>query len=70
MREQHTDRQTDRRNFNITNDYQPEMNAAVFENWVEKQLLPNLLQDSCIIMDNASYHSRCNSETKPSTKKG
>ena len=50
-------------------DFHSEMNAAVFENWVEKKLLPNLPQESCLVMDNAPYHSRINPERKPSTSK-
>lgn len=38
-------------------DYHDEMNGDCFISWFESQLLPNLPPNSCIIMDNASYHS-------------
>lgn len=38
-------------------DYHEEMTAAVFKNWFEKCLLPNIRKNSIIVMDNASYHS-------------
>ncbi|CAG2246402.1 unnamed protein product [Mytilus edulis] len=38
-------------------DYHTEMNGKVFEQWVEKQLVPALPPKSLIVMDNASYHS-------------
>ncbi|KAE8741286.1 hypothetical protein FOCC_FOCC013208 [Frankliniella occidentalis] len=41
-----------------TTDYHEEMNAAVFEEWFEEVLLPNIPAGSDIVMDNASYHSR------------
>ncbi|MPC22602.1 hypothetical protein E2C01_015619 [Portunus trituberculatus] len=34
------------------------MNAAVFEEWFLKQLLPNIPHNSTIVMDNAPHHSR------------
>ncbi|XP_072400221.1 uncharacterized protein [Diabrotica undecimpunctata] len=33
------------------------MNAEVFENWF-RNILPQLIKNSVIVMDNASYHSR------------
>ena len=38
-------------------DYHSEMNAVVFTDWVEKQLLPALTEKTLIVMDNAPYHS-------------
>ncbi|XP_063416585.1 uncharacterized protein LOC134698835 [Mytilus trossulus] len=38
-------------------DYHTEMNGKVFEQWVEKQLVPALPPKRLIVMDNASYHS-------------
>lgn len=38
-------------------DYNNEMNEAVFEEWFEKQLLPNIPPSSIIVMDMASYHN-------------
>ena len=43
---------------NDDGDYHQEMNHAIFEEWFETQLLPNIPPDSLIAMDNASYHSR------------
>ena len=39
-------------------DYHQQMNSAVFENWFQTQLLPNIPKPSVIVMDNAPYHSR------------
>lgn len=38
-------------------DYHKQMNATVFQEWFETKLLPNIPQNSVIVMDNASYHS-------------
>lgn len=38
-------------------DYHDEMNGDVFVQWFVQQLLPNIPPRSCIVMDNASYHS-------------
>ena len=38
-------------------DYHSEMNSDIFEDWIENTLLPALDRPSCIVMDNASYHS-------------
>ncbi|KAJ8911495.1 hypothetical protein NQ315_010867 [Exocentrus adspersus] len=46
-------------------DYHEEMNSTVFEQWFES-MLKNLPQNSLIVMDNASYHSR-RTEKIPST---
>ena len=50
-------------------DYHREMNATVFEDWVKSSLLPALQKPSCIVMDNASYHSREEPSTKAPTTK-
>ena len=39
-------------------DYHTEMNHVVFEHWVEYTLLPSLQEPTCIVLDNATYHSR------------
>ena len=52
---------------NITGDYYGEMNSAIFMKWVETQLLPGLRPASTVIMDNASYHSVKEQDTKPPT---
>ena len=41
-----------------TGDYHGEMTGDHFEEWFRDKLLPNILPNSIIIMDNASYHSR------------
>ncbi|KAJ8953374.1 hypothetical protein NQ318_023491 [Aromia moschata] len=38
-------------------DYHGDMNADIFMKWLEEKLIPNLMEPSLIIMDNASYHS-------------
>lgn len=40
-----------------SDDYHQEMNGDAFLQWFNEQFLPNLSPNSCIIMDNASYHS-------------
>ena len=58
------------RSINTDNrDYLKEMNSTVFEDWTKKQLLPALQnKPSCIVMDNASYHSRvCPGTAAPTT---
>ena len=53
-------------------DYHTEMNSTIYEDWVEHKLLPSIREPSCIVMDNASYHSRISTDTispASSTKK-
>lgn len=38
--------------------YDGTMNSALFETWFELCLLPNLPQNSVIVMDNASFHRK------------
>ena len=38
-------------------DYHEEMDGERFEKWFRNQQLPNIPQESVIVMDNASYHS-------------
>ena len=38
-------------------DYHKEMNARTYEEWFSKQLLPNIPENSVIVLDNAPYHS-------------
>lgn len=42
----------------IDGDYHKSMDSKVFEDWFQTQLVPNLLPNSLIVMDNAPYHSR------------
>ena len=39
-------------------DYHDSMDHAKFKKWFEEQLLPNIRENSLIIMDNAPYHSK------------
>ena len=48
-------------------DYHSEMNAKIFENWMEKQLVPALPPNSAVVMDNASYHSVAVPGSRPPT---
>ena len=41
-----------------TGDYHDEMTSEHFEEWFNDTLIPKLEQNSIIVMDNASYHSR------------
>ena len=50
-------------------DYHTEMNSQIFEHWVKNSLIPSLTEPSCIIMDNASYHSRVCPDTVAPTMK-
>lgn len=51
-------------------DYHEDMTAQLFEKWFSEQLLPNILPNSVVVMDNASYHSRLLSKVpNNSTKK-
>ncbi|CAC5395640.1 unnamed protein product [Mytilus coruscus] len=43
------------------------MNSKIFEQWIEKQLVPALPKKSLIVMDNALYHSVRVEGTKPPT---
>ena len=43
-------------------DYHSEVNATIFEDWLLNRLLPCLQQPTCIVMDNASYHSTIQTE--------
>ena len=39
-------------------DYHTEMNADIFEDYLQHRLLPELTDPTCIMFDNAPYHSR------------
>lgn len=51
-------------------DYHDNMTSDIFEEWFRTKLLPNIPENSVIVMDNASYHSRqlYKIPTKSSTK--
>lgn len=38
-------------------DYHGQMNAINFEKWMKEKLLPNIPQNTVVVMDNAPYHS-------------
>jgi transposase len=38
-------------------DYHGQMNSRIFEKWAEEKLIPNLPQNSVVVIDNAPYHS-------------
>lgn len=43
---------------NSSADYHSDMNHEIFEKWFQNQLVPNLPEQSVIVMDNAPYHSK------------
>lgn len=49
---------------NTSADYQEDMTANLFETWFREQLLPNISANLVIVMDNASYHSRIEDNSK------
>lgn len=51
-----------------TGDYHGQMNWENFSKWFEKQLLPNIPDDSLIIMDNAQYHNTFTEDSFPTSK--
>lgn len=48
-----------------TGDYHSSMNWDVFSQWFKEQLLPNIPENSLIILDNASYHNVLTEEAFP-----
>lgn len=48
-----------------TGDYHSSMNWGMFSKWFNERLLPNIPDNSIIIMDNASYHNILTAETFP-----
>lgn len=53
-----------------TGDYHGQMNKDNFTKWLKEKLLPNIPENSVIVMDNAPYHSvqEFKTPTKSSTK--
>lgn len=49
-----------------SSDYHSSMNSQVFESWF-RSLLRNIPENSCIVMDNASYHSKVANKTPSSS---
>lgn len=50
-------------------DYHCDTTAEVFEDWFQNKLMPNIPPNSCIVMDNASYHSRQKNKIPGSTNR-
>jgi transposase len=48
-----------------TGDYHGQMNHDLFTTWFTEQLLPNIPENSLIIMDNASYHNTLSRHSAP-----
>lgn len=46
-------------------DYHSEMNSAVFLDWLETKVLPNVPTNSVIVLDRATYHTTVTDETRP-----
>jgi len=53
---------------NSTGDYHGQMNFDNFSKWFCKQLLPNIPNNSIIIMDNAKYHNILTDDTFPTPR--
>ncbi len=53
---------------NSTGDYHGQMNYDNFSKWFSNQLLPNIPDDSIIIMDNAKYHNILADDTFPTPR--
>ena len=55
-----------------TGDYHGQMNSELFTKWFREKLMPNIPNNSLIVMDNASYHNvlaACSAPTQVSSKK-
>jgi transposase len=48
-----------------TGDYHGQMNHELFAKWFKEKLIPNLPDNSLIVMDNASYHNILSSHSTP-----
>ncbi|MBU2646847.1 transposase [bacterium] len=48
-----------------TGDYHGQMNAELFTKWFEEKLIPNIPDNSLIIMDNAPYHNILSPQSAP-----
>ena len=51
-----------------TGDYHGQMNFELFKRWFTEMLIPNIPENSLIIMDNASYHNRLADHSPPTAK--
>lgn len=50
-------------------DYHHDMNYINYEKWLKTQLIPNLPQNSVVVMDNASYHNTLNVKAPTSSSR-
>ena len=48
-----------------TGDYHGQMNFKLFSKWIEEKRIPNIPDNSLIVMDNASYHNLLSSHSAP-----
>ncbi len=48
-----------------TGDYHGQMNAELFQKWFSEKLIPNIPNNSLIVMDNAPYHNTLSSCSPP-----
>lgn len=48
-----------------TGDYHGQMNAEIFQKWWQEKLLPNIPNNSLIVLDNASYHNTLSIHSAP-----
>lgn len=48
-----------------TGDYHGQMNSELFQKWFSEKLIPNIPDNSLIIMDNASYHNTLSACSPP-----
>jgi transposase len=48
-----------------TGDYHGNLNQKLFTKWFRNQLLPNIPENSLIVMDNASYHNSLSEHSAP-----
>jgi len=51
-----------------TGDYHGQMNSELFKKWFTEMLLPNIPQNSLIIMDNAPYHNMLADYSPPTSQ--
>ena len=50
-----------------TGDYHGQMNHELFAKWFKEKLIPNIPDNSLIVMDNASYHNILSSHSTPTS---
>lgn len=50
-----------------TGDYHGQMNSKLFQKWFTEKLIPNIEENSLIIMDNASYHNTLSDFSPPTS---